>query len=78
MPRTRPPAFFGYVKIELLSQYRRRWGWKVCKEGGEFVMIASDATFLSAEEAWRAGREVLARLERGETVMALRGATEIA
>ena len=74
MSRSRRPEFFGYVKIELLTQFPRRWGWKVCKEGGEFVVIASQALFLSAEEAWRAGREVLAQLERGATAKELYGA----
>ncbi len=78
MSRSRPLAFFGYVKIELLSQHPRRWGWKVCKEGGEFVVVASQAIFFSAEEAWRVGRKVLVQLERGATANELREATEIA
>ncbi len=78
MPRSHRLAFFGYVKVELLAHSPRRWGWRVCKDEGNFAVITSEATFLSADEAWRAGRAVLARLESGETVKGIRAAPKAA
>lgn len=66
MPRESDRKFFGYVKVEILSHYPRRWGWAVCKDAADIPLIRSDATFFSAEDAWNTGRSVLAALERGD------------
>lgn len=72
MLRPRRPAFFGYVKVELLSRSPRRWGWKVCKEDCDLVVLASEPIFVSAEDAWRVANKALAMLERGERIEAPR------
>jgi hypothetical protein len=65
-PRSRP-KFFGYVKVELVSRLPRQWGWSIHSESVESCAAAmSDEPFKSAEDAWREGRRVLARLEAGK------------
>jgi len=60
--------FFGYVKVELVSHFPRRWGWTVRRDAGDLVTVASDAPFACAEDAWAAGRRALTALENGEIV----------
>ncbi|MDO9714296.1 hypothetical protein [Paracraurococcus lichenis] len=76
MSRNQRPAFFGYVKVELLSRSSRRWRWRVCKEGSDFVVLASEPIFANAEDAWSVGRKALTMLERGEHVEGLRAVPE--
>jgi hypothetical protein len=76
MSRSQRPAFFGYVKVELLSRSPRRWCWKVCKDGSDVVVLASEPIFASAEDAWSVARMALAMLERGEQVDGLRSVPE--
>jgi len=72
-----PPAFFGYVKVELLARYPHRWGWRVFKDEGDYVVLSSEPLFPTAEAAWRDGRQVLVMLEQGETVKGLRAMMQI-
>lgn len=65
MARSRS-EFTGYVKVELLSRSPRRWGWRVCKEGTDFALAASEPVYFCAEDAWSNGRQVLTAIERGE------------
>ena len=73
----RPPAFFGYVKVELTARHPHRWGWRVFKDEGDFPVFSSEPVVCSADSAWRDGRQVLAMLERGETVEGLRAMMQI-
>ena len=72
----RPPAFFGYVKVELLARHPHRWGWRVFKDEGDIVVISSAPLFPTAEAAWKDGRQILVMLEQGETVKGLRAITQ--
>ena len=66
MSRESNCKFFGYVKVEILSQHPRCWGWAVCKDAADMPLIRSEAAFSSAEDAWNTGKIVLAALERSE------------
>ena len=47
------------------------------KDEGDFAVFSSEPLFCSAEAAWTDGRQVLAMLERGETVEGLRAMMQI-
>jgi hypothetical protein len=49
----------------------------VFKDEGDFPVFSSEPVFCSADSAWRDGRQVLAMLERGETVEGLRAMMQI-
>ena len=66
MRKKRNCDFYGYVKVELVSQFPRRWSWSVRRDAGDIVTFQSDAPFKCAEDAWAAGRRVLTALENGE------------
>jgi len=59
--------FFGYVKVEILTRYPRRWIWKVCRDTNDLPVVAAETPLSCAESAWDAGRKILVALEHGET-----------
>jgi hypothetical protein len=65
MKRQRDCKFLGYVKVELQSQSPRRWTWTVRRDTSDMVAFRSDAPYACAEDAWRAGQQVLTALEQG-------------
>jgi hypothetical protein len=62
MPPEHDCKFLGHVKVELVSQYPRRWGWTIHRDAGGIAVATSDTPFFSAEEAWQTGRQALAAL----------------
>ena len=67
MPAEDAPLVLGYVKVRLRSRSPRLWGWEVCREGSDIVVQQSEDLFHWHEDAWRAGRIVLAGLETART-----------
>ena len=67
MQQRRECKFFGYVKVEVRSRSPRRWAWSVCLHT-DLTMVVSNNLFICAEDAWRAGSQVLTALEQGVPV----------
>jgi hypothetical protein len=55
--------FLGFVKISVRSRSPQMWGWEVYKDGSDAPVRRSETTFRYADDAWQAGRHVLAELE---------------
>jgi hypothetical protein len=53
-----------FVRVERTSRPRLPWHWVVHRDGGTGITARSVRGYISAEEAWEAGRAALAGMGR--------------